>query len=81
MARTMAPHSATNQFFINHVDNAFLDYTSSTPDGYGYCVFGKVIKGLDVVDAIANIKTMTRRGTPDVPREDITIISIRRQQD
>jgi len=78
MARTPEPHSATCQFFINHVDNDFLDYKSSTVDGYGYCVFGKVIKGMDVVDAIAASPTTTKQGMQDVPRETITILSVRR---
>lgn len=78
MARTPVIDSATSQFFINHVDNASLNHRNSTPDGFGYCVFGKVIKGLDVVDAIANVKTMSRRGQMNVPSETITIISIHR---
>ena len=79
MARTMDPHSATSQFFINHADNAFLDHTSKTADGWGYCVFGKVIEGQDVVEAIANTKTMTKKGMRDVPRETIEIISVERK--
>lgn len=78
MARTPVIDSATCQFFINHVDNPSLDHRNSTLDGFGYCVFGKVIKGLDVVDAIANVKTMSRRGQMNVPSETITIISIHR---
>jgi cyclophilin family peptidyl-prolyl cis-trans isomerase len=78
MARTPEIDSATSQFFINHVDNPGLDYKNSTPEGYGYAVFGRVIDGMDVVDAIANVKTMTKHGMQDVPRETITIISIRR---
>ncbi len=78
MARTAIIDSATSQFFINHVDSSFLDHRDNTPEGFGYCVFGKVIKGLDVVDAIANVKTMSRRGQMDVPSETIAIISIRR---
>lgn len=76
MARTAVIDSATSQFYINHVDNSSLDHRNSTLDGFGYCVFGKVIKGLDVVDAIANVKTMSRRGQMNVPSETITIISI-----
>lgn len=76
MARTMAPHSATSQFFINLVDNTFLNYTGDTPDGYGYCVFGEVIEGMDVVDAIAKVKTTTRMGHADVPEEIIEIQEI-----
>ncbi len=79
MARTMDPHSATSQFFINHADNAFLDHTSKTADGWGYCVFGKVIEGQDVVEAIADTKTMTKKGMRDVPRETIEIISVEKK--
>jgi len=78
MARTEVVDSATCQFFINHVDNPALDYRNNTAQGYGYAVFGKVIKGMDVVDAIANVRTMTRGGRGDVPRETIKIISVRR---
>ncbi len=76
MARMPDPHSATAQFFINHADNDNLDFSAKTDQGYGYCVFGKVVAGMDVVDAIANVKIMTRRGTPNVPRETIEIISV-----
>ncbi|MFO7980273.1 MAG: peptidylprolyl isomerase [Candidatus Aminicenantes bacterium] len=79
MARTSDPHSATCQFFINHADNAFLDYTAKTVDGWGYCVFGKVIEGTDTVEAIANTTTTTAHGMRDVPTETIKIISIRRK--
>lgn len=79
MARTSDPHSATCQFFINHADNAFLDYTAKTVDGWGYCVFGKVIEGTDTVEAIANTPTTTAHGMRDVPTETIKIISIRRK--
>lgn len=78
MGRTEEIHSITSHFYINHVDNPGLDHRNTTPQGYGYPVFGKVIKGMDVVDAIASTKTMTKYGVPDVPRENITIISIRR---
>ena len=78
MARTPEINSATSQFFINHVDNPSLNHKSSTPEEYGYAVFGRVINGMDVVDAIANVKTMTKHSMQDVPRETITIISIRR---
>ena len=74
MARTNEPHSATNQFFINHIDNSFLDHTAKTEEGYGYCVFGKVIQGMDVVDAIAAVST----DQDDTPEETIKIISVRR---
>lgn len=73
MARTMDPHSATTQFFINVVDNDFLNHTSPTPQGWGYAVFGKVVAGTDVVDAIAKVKTGTRGFHGDVPREDVII--------
>jgi peptidyl-prolyl cis-trans isomerase B (cyclophilin B) len=75
MARTTEPHSATCQFFINHADNSFLDHRNKTAEGYGYCVFGKVVDGLDVVDEIANVKTMTKYSHQDVPRETIKIKS------
>lgn len=76
MARMPDPHSATAQFFINHADNDNLDFSAKTDQGYGYCVFGKVVAGMDVVDAIANVKIMTRRGMQNVPRETIEIISV-----
>jgi cyclophilin family peptidyl-prolyl cis-trans isomerase len=75
MARMAEPHTASCQFFINHVDNPGLDY-GQCADGWGYCVFGKVIEGMDVVDAIANSPTMTKNGMGDVPRETIQILSI-----
>ena len=78
MARMPDPHSATAQFFINHADNTGLDHRDKTEQGFGYCVFGKVLEGMDVVDAIANVKTMTKRGHRDVPRETIEIVSIER---
>jgi len=71
MARTGAPHSATSQFFVNVVDNAFLDYPGQ--DGWGYCVFGKVVDGLDVVDAIRAVKTGRSGFHQDVPEEDVII--------
>ncbi|MGE5234893.1 MAG: peptidylprolyl isomerase [Acidobacteriota bacterium] len=74
MARTNAVNSATAQFFINLKDNPFLDYKNSTPDGFGYCVFGKVVEGMDVVDAIAKIPTGS--GGPfakDVPKTPVVI--------
>ena len=70
MARTNDPNSATSEFFINHVDNAFLNYSTTNP---GYAVFGKVIQGMDVVDAIASKPTAVSNGFADVPLEDITI--------
>jgi len=71
MARTSDPQSATAQFFINVVDNDFLNYRSPTTSGWGYCVFGKVIEGREVVDRIAQVKTLYQ----DVPKEDIVIRS------
>ncbi len=71
MARTMDPHSATAQFFINVSDNAFLDYPGQ--DGWGYCVFGHVVEGMDAVNAIKGVGTGTRHGHQDVPREDVYI--------
>jgi cyclophilin family peptidyl-prolyl cis-trans isomerase len=76
MARTSDPDSATAQFFINLVDNSFLDFKSATPSGYGYAVFGEVIDGMDVVDAIAASRTATKDGYNDVPVEPIQITSV-----
>lgn len=73
MARTNDPHSATAQFFINHNDNTFLNHTSPTGSGWGYCVFGKVTDGMDTVDAIAAVRTGNDGGHGDVPVETITI--------
>ncbi|WP_036801479.1 peptidylprolyl isomerase [Photobacterium marinum] len=73
MARTDAPHSATAQFFINLDDNDFLDHTATTNMGWGYAVFGKVIAGMDVVNAIAKVKTTSKFGHDDVPCEAIMI--------
>lgn len=78
MARTMDPHSATSQFFINVKDNAFLDFTAPTAQGYGYAVFGKVTEGQDVALKLSNVKTKNYLGHSDVPSDPITIISIRR---
>jgi len=74
MARTPDPDSATSQFFINHKDNAFLNYTAPSPQGWGYCVFGEVTEGMDVVDEIAKVKTTNRDGHSDVP-EDVIVIT------
>lgn len=74
MARTMDPHSATAQFFINVADNAFLNHTSKTPQGWGYAVFGKVIEGKEVVDAIKAVPTTTKGYFEDVPSEPVKII-------
>lgn len=73
MARTSDPHSATAQFFINVVDNAFLDFTSETPNGWGYCVFGNVTSGMDVVDKIKGVATTSRMGHQDVPVDNVVI--------
>ncbi|MEW5837506.1 MAG: peptidylprolyl isomerase [Pseudomonadota bacterium] len=78
MARTSIPHSATSQFFINLKDNDFLNFSNPTPHGWGYCVFGKVVAGMEVVDAIAKQPTGNRAGHADVPREDILIDSVTR---
>ena len=78
MARTSVVDSATSQFFINHKDNLFLDHKGNSEEGFGYCVFGKVITGMDVVDAIANSPTTTAQGMGDVPRQTITIISVQK---
>jgi cyclophilin family peptidyl-prolyl cis-trans isomerase len=78
MARTSDPNSATAQFFINHKDNAFLDHRSMDARGWGYAVFGKVVEGMDVVDAIAGVPTTTRNGMKDVPAEPVTIASVTR---
>ncbi len=76
MARTMDPHSATAQFFINLVDNNFLNFSAENSQGYGYCVFGEVVDGMDVVDLIAKVKTGNKNGHADVPVETIIINSI-----
>ena len=73
MARTSDPHSASAQFFINIADNDFLNYTASTPQGWGYCVFGRVTEGSDVVDKIRKVKTGTRGMHQDVPLDDVII--------
>ena len=75
MARTSDPHSATAQFFINTTDNAFLDHKSPTAQGWGYAVFGKVVSGTEVVDAIEGVATGSRGGHGDVPLEDVVIVS------
>lgn len=78
MARTSAPHSATNQFFINVGNNDFLNYTAPNSSGWGYCVFGKVTAGMDVVDKIKKVATTTRNGHQDVPVENVIIESATR---
>jgi len=77
MARTSDPHSATAQFFVNVTDNGFLDYPGQ--DGWGYCVFGKVTEGMDVVAKIKAVPTGAKGGMGDVPQQPVTIESIRRQ--
>ncbi|MBR2919863.1 MAG: peptidyl-prolyl cis-trans isomerase [Kiritimatiellae bacterium] len=76
MARTMIVDSATSQFFINLVDNAFLDFSSPTPQGFGYAVFGKVVDGMSVVDSIAKVKTGFSGPHQNVPEEPILIKKI-----
>jgi len=76
MARTSDPDSATSQFFINHADNDFLNYSGPSPDKIGYAVFGKVTEGLDVVDAIAAVKTTRSGYYDDVPAEPVEILSV-----
>jgi peptidyl-prolyl cis-trans isomerase B (cyclophilin B) len=76
MARTSAPHSATAQFFINTKDNGFLDFKSESSQGWGYAVFGKVVAGTEVVDAIERVRTGQRGGHDDVPLEDVVIKSV-----
>jgi len=73
MARTSDPQSATAQFFINTKDNGFLNYTAPNPQGYGYCVFGKVVDGMTVVDRIKGVPTGTRAGHKNVPLTDVLI--------
>jgi peptidyl-prolyl cis-trans isomerase B (cyclophilin B) len=73
MARTSEPHSATAQFFINVADNDFLDYKGPSPQGWGYCVFGRVTGGTDVVDKIKGVATSTRGGHQNVPNVDVVI--------
>ena len=76
MARTQAPHSATSQFFINTKDNLFLNHTSKDMYGWGYCVFGKVVDGFDVVDKIEAVKTTKKRPYADVPVEEVVITEV-----
>ncbi|HLX29556.1 MAG TPA: peptidylprolyl isomerase [Casimicrobiaceae bacterium] len=73
MARTSDPHSATAQFFVNLADNAFLDYKGASPQGYGYCVFGRVVRGSDVVDEIAGVPTGRSGFHENVPSTDVVI--------
>ncbi len=76
MARTPNPHSASSQFFINTANNGFLNYTAPTSQGFGYCVFGKVTAGKEVVDRIGKVKTGSQSGYQDVPLEDVVIESV-----
>lgn len=76
MARTSAPHSATAQFFINHADNPNLDYPGM--DGWGYAVFGQVTSGMETVDNIADVYTVSRGGMANVPEQTVTIVSVSR---
>lgn len=73
MARTSDPHSATAQFFINVVDNDFLNHSAPTPSGWGYCVFGRVTDGMQVVDEIKGVVTTTKGGHQNVPMNDVVI--------
>jgi len=76
MARTSDPHSATAQFFINTKDNDFLDFTSETTQGWGYCVFGEVVEGMAVVNQIKMVETSFASGMQDVPVENVVINSV-----
>ena len=73
MARTSDPHSASSQFFINVADNAFLNHTAPTAQGWGYAVFGKVVKGTEIVDAMKGVKTGRKGCHDDVPKDDLVI--------
>lgn len=76
MARTSDPHSASAQFFINVSDNLFLNHRNESMDGWGYCVFGKVTEGMDVVDKIKGVKTTSRAGHQDVPEQAVIVTSV-----
>lgn len=78
MARTPDPNSATAQFFINTVDNDFLNHKSKSPQGWGYAVFGRVVEGIDVVDEISRVKTVSRGMHRDIPVEPVVIVSAKR---
>ena len=80
MARTMVVDSATAQFFINVIDNDFLDHRDETPQGFGYAVFGKVLEGMDVVDKIKAVRTGSKMGSSDVPLEAVVIKSVKMVQ-
>ncbi|MCC8194159.1 MAG: peptidylprolyl isomerase, partial [Deltaproteobacteria bacterium] len=77
-ARSNAPHSAPTQLFITTADNGSINYKSASACGYGYCVFGMVTEGMDVVDAIENLETASRLGYDDVPRDPVVIRGVRR---
>ena len=76
MARTNDPHSATAQFFINVKNNSFLNFSAANSQGWGYCVFGKVVEGTEVVDAMKKVKTGNKNGHQDVPVEDLIITKV-----
>ena len=78
MARTSAPNSATSQFFVNVVDNPMLDYRDTSAEGIGYCVFGKVVEGMEVVEKIRSVPTGVKNGMRDVPTTPVVIESITR---
>lgn len=78
MARTNDPHSATSQFFINLSDNSFLDHRSQSAEGWGYCVFGQITQGLDVLKQIGKVSTTSSRGHQDVPKEAVIMESVTR---
>ena len=78
MARTAVVDSATSQFFINVKDNGFLDFRAPNPQGFGYCVFGEVVAGMDVVDKIKGVRTGVKAGMSDVPLETVEIVSVTR---
>ncbi len=77
MARTSDPHSASSQFFINVKDNDFLNFSSESAQGWGYCVFGKVVSGMDVVDKIKAVKTSSQAGHQDVPMHPVVIEDVK----
>ncbi len=81
MARTADPHSATAQFFINVADNAFLDFKEPSRDGWGYCVFGEVVTGMDILDKIQQVATHSRSGHQDVPQNDVIIETVEVYED
>jgi peptidyl-prolyl cis-trans isomerase B (cyclophilin B) len=80
MARTNDPHSATAQFFINVVDNDFLNFKNESVNGYGYCVFGQVVSGMDVIDKIKTVATTTRQGHQNVPVDNIVVEKVTVQE-